>query len=102
MQVQPETSSMRTGLMVFGVLLILASLGRLALVLPDWLAGAPPAYPGQYERRLFSVLTSVPLLSAVLLMQSTGNTAPVRRRHAIAWALLAISVSAMIVEALRD
>ncbi|MES3033264.1 MAG: hypothetical protein V4813_04640 [Gemmatimonadota bacterium] len=102
MTVQPETSSVRTGLMAFGILLIIASLGRLAVVLPDWLAGAPAAYPGQYERRLFSVLTSVPMLSAVLLMQSTGNTGPVRRRHAIAWALLAISVIAMIVEALHS
>ena len=92
---------MRTGLKVFGLLLIVVSLGRLAVVLPDWFAGAPPAYPGQYERRLFSVLTSVPLLSAVLLMHSTGNTAPVRRRTSIAWALLAVSVIATLVEVLH-
>lgn len=102
MNAQSETSSLRTGLMWFGVLLIIASLGRLAVVLPDWLAGAPPAYPGQYERRLFSVLTSVPLLSAVLLMQGTGRTAPMRGRQVAVWVLLAISVIAMLVDAVRE
>lgn len=98
---QPETSTVRTGLQLFGALLIVAKLVRLAVILPDWLSGAPPAYPGQYERQLFSVLTSVPLLSAVLLMQPTRNGAPARARLVLAWTLLAASVIAMIAETLR-
>ena len=102
MNTHPETTSLRTVVVAFGSLLIVASLGRLALVVPDWLAGAPPAYPGLYERQLFGVLTRVPLLSAVLLMQRTGKGAPARGRQAVVWALLAISVIAMVVEALRE
>jgi hypothetical protein len=62
---------------------------------------APPAYPDQYERRLFGVLTSVQMLSAVLLMQPTGKGVPSRARLVLAWALLAVGLIAFVVEALR-
>ena len=101
MNTQPGLNSLRTGLQVFGLLLIVVSLGRLAVVVPSWVGGAAPAYPGQYEHRLLGVLTSVPLLSVVLLMQRGAHGAPARRRPVLAWALLAISVIAMLVDASR-
>ena len=101
MNAVPERKSMCTAFQLFGLLLVIASLGRLVTVVPDWVGGEPPAYPGQYERRLFGALTSVPLMSAFLLTQRREQGAPTRGRRALVWALLAISVIALILDVLR-
>jgi len=76
MDAQPGSNSLRTALNVLLLLLIVVSLGRLAVVVPNWVGGAAPAYPGQYESRLFNFLAFVPVLSAVLLIQRSTPRAP--------------------------
>jgi hypothetical protein len=83
---------------VVGLLLITVSLFRLAVVVPDWLNGAAPSFQGQYERRLLSSLTSVPLLSIVMLCVRSGAESPNRGRRILMSALVAMSVTALLVD----
>jgi hypothetical protein len=101
MSAQPVSRSPQHGLRVLGLPMIAVLLVRLVLVVPDWVAGVAPVYPGQYERRLRGALTSVPLLSAVQLVLWSTPSAPSRRRVRLAWALLAMSVMAVLVDVVR-
>ena len=74
-------------------------LARLAMVVPGWMSGAPPAYPGQYLRRLYLALAMVPLLCVTLLgITASRNRQPLWRR-VLPWVLLAVSVVAMVLDA---
>jgi hypothetical protein len=79
------------------LLLIAAVLVRLALIVPRWVTGTPPAYPGQYEGRLLVTITMVGILGAALLAKR-----PVfhTSRGKIAyWGLLGVAIVAMVVDA---
>jgi hypothetical protein len=87
-----ETSRARTVVRVACLALIAVALVRLALVVPRWLAGAPPAYPDEYVEPLRSALVEIPILSVAILER--GGAQPPWRR-VLPWALLAVSVAAM-------
>lgn len=101
MEVQPAVKTVRAFVFVFGVLSITITLGRLAVLVPDWLVGVPPAYPDQYARRLLSALTTVPLVSAVLLLHLGRNGAPTRGRLMLVGALLTLGIAAMVLDVIR-
>ena len=101
MDAQPGSKSLRTALNVLLLLLIVVHLGGLAVMVPDWVGGAAPAYPGQYENRIFGVLTLVPMLSAVQLIQRNAPRAPNWGRLTLTYALLALGVISMLVDVSR-
>ena len=79
------------------LLLIAAVLVRLAVIVPPWVTGTPPAYPWQYEGRLLFTITIVGILGAVLLAKR-----PVfhTSRGKIAyWLSLGGAIAAMVVDA---
>lgn len=83
------------------LVLIAVVLGRLAVVVPGWVGGAPPAYPDQYLGRLLFALIEVPILSVSLLALSAAPGPQPRWRRALPWALLAVSVVALALEVRR-
>lgn len=66
--------------------LVVGEVVRLLQIAPRWIAGTPPAFPGQYESRLLSALVGVGILGAVLVGQS-GSRHTTRGRIAH-WGLL--------------
>ena len=85
--------------------LIAVALVRLALVVPRWLAGTPPAYPDEYVEPLRSALVVIPILSVTLLgLGARGARDEPQRlwRRALPWALLAVSIAAMGIRAGRS
>jgi len=102
MDAQPGSNSLRTKLNVLLLLLIVVSLGRLAVVVPGWVGGATPAYRGQYESELFSFLASFPMLSAVLLIQRSLPRTLGWGRVTLVCALMAISLISVLVDISRD
>ncbi len=84
------------------LLIMLFSLGRLAAVVPHWLAGEPAAYPGQYAHRLVSTLFTVPIFSAVVLMRLTPVDMRSQRHRVVIGALLASSVVSWIIRIILD
>jgi hypothetical protein len=101
MRAKPASPSPQLWLQVLLVLLIAVSLGRLAIVVPEWAAGDAPAFPGQYERRLLGTLATVPLLSAVLLNMRSGIAPTSRTRRVLIWTLLGAAVLALLVNVLK-
>jgi hypothetical protein len=59
---------------------------RLLSVVPDWLAGIPPSYPGRYETRASSALTGIALMLTPVV--NTWPGPPTWRRHVGVAALL--------------
>ena len=65
---------------------ILAEVVRVLQVVPRWIAGTPPAFPGQYENRLLNALVGIGLVGAVLVGQSAFRHTT--RGRIAYWALL--------------
>ncbi len=72
------------------IALIVVAFARLAAVLPRWMSGEPPTYPGEYFEHLSPVLVTVPLMTLVLLAH--GRQPAPSWRSAVQWGLLALSV----------
>ncbi len=102
MKADPAPTSLPRMLQVLALLLMLGTIGRLAVVLPDWIAGVPPRSAGLYERRLLSVFVYVPILSVSMLSASGWMRAQSRGRQAFVWALLAISIFALVLDIMLD
>jgi hypothetical protein len=61
---------------------------------PDWYAGRPPAYPGQYAGLLYHGVTTFGLGGGVLLsMGAQGWAGLPRWRRSAAWALIALGIA---------
>ncbi len=70
---------------------------RLALIVPRWVTGTPPAYPMQYEGRLLFTIAVVGILSASLLSKrALLNNA---RGKAAYWMLLGAAITALVIDA---
>jgi hypothetical protein len=79
---------------VLPVALICAEVVRVLQIVPRWIAGTPPTFPGQYESRLLNALVGIGILGAVLVGQS-ANRHSVRGRIAY-WSLLGVSCAVFI------
>jgi len=77
------------------LVLIAVALVRLALVVPRWLGGTPPAYPDEYVEPLRSALVAIPILSVAILERGPRVGARPLWRRVLPWALLAVSIAAM-------
>jgi hypothetical protein len=66
-------------------------------ILPDWILGRPPQYPGQFEGRLLAAIIGIGIIASVL----TGTTAFGRtgRGRVTSYALLAFSLGALALKA---
>lgn len=65
-------------------------------IVPDWWAGRPPAFPGQYAARLYTGLTTLGLAGGTLVARNgddpRGFAALPRWRRATAWSLIAVGM----------
>ena len=78
------------------ITLIVIAAFRFVRLLPDWVGGVPPAYPGQYEGRLLFAITIAAIGGATLL--AVGMRTSTRQGRIAYWALLAIATAAMVVQ----
>jgi hypothetical protein len=81
--------------------LIAVVLVRLAVVIPGWVAGAPPAHPDQYLSRLYFALIAVPALSVSIMALGTSGGLRPRWRQVLPWVLLTVSLVAMMLDVRR-
>ncbi|CAN5377335.1 hypothetical protein BH09GEM1_BH09GEM1_05290 [soil metagenome] len=63
---------------------------RLALILPRWVNGAPPAYPGQFGGRLRFAITMIGFAGSLLAGQGSFGQTRRGRVLAILFSLLAL------------
>jgi hypothetical protein len=69
--------------------LIVGEVVRVLQIAPRWIAGSPPAFPGQYESRLLNAVVGVGILGAVLVGQSAGRHTT--RGRIAYWGLLGVA-----------
>jgi hypothetical protein len=93
----PAQSRIAITLFVCACVALIAIQGwRLLEIVPRWLGGLPPAYPGQYQRRSLDVAIAVGLMGAVLVRQLTGRVS--RRAQFAYWSLLAVGAAAFVAQ----
>ena len=80
----------------FCLALIAFQLAWFSTLLPQWLRGDPPAYPGQYETRLLNSLTMVGILSAAFVSQHPIFKTTLGR--ALYWLSLGMGIAALITD----
>jgi hypothetical protein len=90
-----ENARARTIFRLGGVALIAVALVRLALVVPRWLGGAPPAYPDEYVEPLRSALVEIPIVCVAMLAFGARDAPQPLWRRVLSWALLMVSLAAM-------
>ena len=78
--------SPRTLLLAAAFVLISIQLLRLLAIVPDWLAGVAPSYPGKYESRASSALTGISIMLGTVVNMWPGQ--PTRSRYTAAAVLL--------------
>lgn len=76
--------------------LIVIAVFRFLRLLPDWIGGVPPAYPGQYEGRLLFTIAIAAMGGATLL--GLGWSTSTRRSRIAYWTLLALATAAFVVQ----
>lgn len=64
---------------------------RLFQIVPNWIAGTPPTYPGQYMRRLLGSASGISLLGAVLI--NTSSARHTLRGRLGYWMLMGIALA---------
>jgi hypothetical protein len=70
---------------------------RVLQIIPEWVTGARPAYPGQYLSRLLNAVIMVGILGSVLVGQSDARAT--RRGIVTSWILLAAAIAALVAAA---
>ena len=90
----------RTAYRALCAALIAVQIGRVLQIAPRWSAGAPPAYPGQYERRLLNAIISVSILGAVLVGDSSARNST--RGRLAYWGLLSVAVVVLVAQVIAD
>lgn len=69
---------------------------RFIAIVPHWLQGLPPAYPGQYETRLLSAASGMGLVGALLVSRVFDRAS--RRAQSAYWGLLVLAGAAFAVQ----
>ena len=85
----------RIGVLLAIAVIVIAAF-RVVQIVPDWLSGAAPAYPGQYASRLLNALTIVGIMGATLVNRGTS------RGRVAHWVLLATALGSLVMLVLRD
>ena len=89
-----ETSPPRRWHRVAWLLLIGAQLLWLGQVVPRWIRGAPPAFPGQYVERLLNAATNIGIAASVLVSQGSASRTP--RGRFFYWLSLAVAMASLV------
>jgi hypothetical protein len=82
------------------LLLIGWQLVWLGQVVPGWIRGAPPAYPGQYVGRLLNAVTGVGIVVAVLVSQSASFKTS--RGRFVYWFCFAIAMASLAAQVITN
>ena len=81
--------------------LIAVALARLVVAIPLGVASAPPANPSQYIGRLYFALVEVPILTLTFIVLGTSAEPRPRWRRVLPFALLTVSLVAMVLDVRR-
>lgn len=96
MTARPTSTVQARGYQVFLVLPPAWAIWRFALILPPWINGQSPAYPGQFGGRLrFAIILTGIAGSALLGQSAMGHT---RRGKRLARLALLLTMLAMVVD----
>lgn len=92
--------SYRPFLIVTQIAIMTIATARFLWLLPSWLRGVPPAFPGQYEGRLYFAVNILGLGGATLLA-ACGRATTTRGRLAYR-SLLSLAIAALIWQMAAD